>query len=1827
MGIVLTVATLTILLLAGTWPDRVHGQEDNPPARPTGLTGTVRHDRVALTWDDSDDDTITGYQILRRDTTEHQPGEFIILLDDTAVTDTSYNDTTVEAGTFYVYRIKARNANGLSPRSGYFDARVPLPPQVTVTFEQATYSVTEGGSVTITVQLDQDPQRDVVIEVTDAGQNGADDADYSGVPESVAFADGQTSATFTIAAADDDDDDDGESILLSFGSDLPDRVSTGSTSTATVNITDNDETSEEEASAPARPTGLTGTVRHDRVALTWDDPGDDSITSYQVLRRDTTKHQPGEFIVLVDNTGSAATTYTDATVTAGVWYVYRINARNGAGLSPQSGYFNARVPLPPAVVVSFAQSTYAVAEGESVTITVRLDQDPQREVAIELDDTAQNGATDTDYSGLPENVDFGDGQTTATFTITAAADEDDDDGESVMLSIGSNLPDRVSTGSASTTTVAITAAQENAPATGVPTITGTTVVGETLQADTSGIADADGISNAVFAYQWIRNNCGVDREIANGTNSTYSAADADRSHKIKVRITFEDDDGYQEMLTSEPVTIAGEQPTPSVHSITCVTVTDQNGSSLDFGAFAPETTSYSVSVASNVERVSVTVVNRMDIGTGISVLPGTGDDEQIDLAYGTNHIVVASVPSLIAPDISTYTIAITRSGSHSGNDIPTVSIHGISHPALEGASLPYVLTRTADVSEPITVSVNVTESGGDVVSATNEGQSTVTFAAGHASALFSLPTNADDTWEEHSTVKVEVVDGDNYDVSSSTEASTVSVESDDAPPATAVLSIDNHQVSEGDTITATVTVTTNTAQAPNSSFPNIMRLKARLGTGSGAAELADITSPILNNETITLTPFKPVMDDGVVTAYQFTYSATISIVDDDLWENDESFEILIESADASLISAGWASPVNIEADSSPQTITILEHEEAIPTAPEADASTMTVVVEANDDDTTDYTLTWNNTGSCTRSYRAFLKGEAQLYLLVSTGDAYDTPLDEPQFAWHLIGSQDASSAGNQLTGTLSDVKSFQRGYTVLLLCGDSTASPDPYRPDGTVSKVFVPYHIVNSAEKPKPGTYTSGPPLTGLTTSHGTLSPAFNANSLVYVIPDVPSHIDQITLTPTMKPDYTASWSYAADADDDAGGHQVDLSPGLNNLLLLVSTDGGHDDRGYRITVKRLEIQGINGNPTVGQTLTADTSDIDDPEGTENAVFTYQWVRVTESPDTPKSSESDTQAKSAHSRRSSDSESDIPGATGDSYTLTANDAGKSIKVRVPYTDDAGNDEEWTSQGTAAVETAPNNPATGVPTIDGSPTVGETLTADTSGISDADGLTNAAYSYQWVRNDGTEDSDISNATGNTYTLVEDDEAKTIKVRVSFTDEAGNEETLTSAATAKVAPKPNTPATGAPTISGTLRVGQTLIVDTSGISDADGLVNAEYGANWFANEPEDTSQGGLLRRMTSAGTDLSYTVSRRDAGKTLKIQVYFTDDAGNPERLTSANTDVVTATVPAAPVSVAASFAVSGDVNLSWEAPMWDLLGESSGQRTWGDGGSPITGYVVQWKQAYRSWDEQADISEAPAVGTTHTITGLTSGTEYSARVIAVNSVGRGIPSDDFAFTANKLPTGAPTVSGTTQVSQTLTADTSGISDADGLTNATYSYQWVRSDGTEDSDISNATGNTYTLVEDDEDMTIKVRVSFTDDTGNDETLTSAATEAVQPVAEAETAESSFWSATMTTAELWRGHGYSNLSDTPTGSLTPDSFEVSGVTYTVKLIEAWGSIYIGFDQEMAVAFVLEVDETRLDSSDAKFESYSYAKVYLWQDAEINWSDKQAVQLRMYISSSEPE
>ena len=88
-------------------------------------------------------------------------------------------------------------------------------------------------------------------------------------------------------------------------------------------------------------------------------------------------------------------------------------------------------------------------------------------------------------------------------------------------------------------------------------------------------------------------------------------------------------------------------------------------------------------------------------------------------------------------------------------------------------------------------------------------------------------------------------------------------------------------------------------------------------------------------------------------------------------------------------------------------------------------------------------------------------------------------------------------------------------------------------------------------------------------------------------------------------------------------------------------------------------------------------------------------------------------------------------------------------------------------------TAVNDPASGL-AITGTAREGQTLTADTTNIVDADGLTSPNYRYQWVRVDGGTETNLG--TASTHVVTSADEGKKLKVKVTLTDDDSNTETL-------------------------------------------------------------------------------------------------------------------------------------------------------------------------------------------------------------------------------------------------------------------------------------------------------------------------------------------------------------------------------------------------------------------------------------------------------------------
>ena len=185
----------------------------------------------------------------------------------------------------------------------------------------------------------------------------------------------------------------------------------------------------------------------------------------------------------------------------------------------------------------------------------------------------------------------------------------------------------------------------------------------------------------------------------------------------------------------------------------------------------------------------------------------------------------------------------------------------------------------------------------------------------------------------------------------------------------------------------------------------------------------------------------------------------------------------------------------------------------------------------------------------------------------------------------------------------------------------------------------------------------------------------------------------------------------------------------------------------------------ISGTTQVGEALTASTSGISDADGLDDASFAYQWIRTGR-------------------RHWRGDRIDLHGGGG-RRGREAHGSGQLHRRRRQRRKPYQRGDRCRRRG------ATNEHGGGGRADDQRDAAGrEALTASTSGISDADGLDTASFAYQWMRND----ADIQGATGSSYTPVDADEGERLTVRVSFTDDAGNDESLTSAATDAVDARP-------------------------------------------------------------------------------------------------------------------------------------------------------------------------------------------------------------------------------------------------------------------------------------------------------------------------------------------------------------------------------------------------------------------------------------------------------
>ena len=1091
-----------------------------------------------------------------------------------------------------------------------------------------------------------------------------------------------------------------------------------------------------------------------------------------------------------------------------------------------------------------------------------------------------------------------------------------------------------------------------------------------------------------------------------------------------------------------------------------IVINDMASNHVDIGTFDPAEKSYSASVASTVEYVTVSAPRPLQGWWRTFIVPGDSRTDvpghQVALSHGTNLIVVGVSDQTGL--INTYELKIERQGTPTAGSPINIGV-SVPDTGWEGAMLPFLLTRTGDTGQSLTVQIDVTETGGNMVSSLYKGQKEVEFLAGEAFAKYYIGTMVDEVWEEHSTVRVEVKGGAGYQVSQSDGTATTLVKNDDNPAMTAVLTLDSTQVEEGDEIAATITVTTDGPKRPPV-FGGMLQIKPIGGSATydDFELVVDYAHPHLLG--LSVFDFAPVWTDGRISAYQAQTTAFVSIIDDDRPEPDETFTVMMEAYDLRTDS------LTLDEEQISYTVTITGEDETPPVPSEA--SYAAVVVTDSGTTGSTFAISWHDPAGCDSDYSARLKGgfpERWIIVFAVGPNGREANVDH---IYQDIGS--TSPENTEIVGTLEyistsvyverlDLYVHTDGLSVLVDCVGSHV----------VAEVPLPSQEAGSVERPKAGTYSSEAALTALTISSGTLSPAFNKDGFLYAVLDMPNEDERVTFTAAAKSGYSISWYPATDADPDTDGHQVDLEVGYNTIYATAESEEGLHRSVYEVIVKRAEETLVSGQQQADATLRAlNLSGINlsfDPATTRYTVEIEN--DVTETTVTPTANDP-----------SSTFVIKLDGVEDSDGTVSLLAQSNVITVEVTAADSV------TNQTYTVTITRPTSMLTGWPTISGTAQVGETLTADISAIADADGLANAVFTYQWIISLGNAWAEIPGATDSVYIPAPSDVGVAIKVRVSFTDDAGNAESLTSAATDAVEAvepaEPPAPPTG---------LTATASHDQVVLSWDDPQDDSITGYVILRRNRATTVPGEFTELVADTGSAATTYTDHSVAAETLyTYRIKAINDHGLSDLSRWVRADTPAPPIPAKPTGLTAA-ASHNQVVLSWDDPQDDS----------------ITGYVIlRRNRATTAPGEFTElVADTGSAANTYTDGSVSADTSYTYKIRAINEHGvselsRWARADTPAPSpANSPATGAPTISGMAQVGETLTADTSGIADQDGLNSVAYSYQWLA----DDADIAGATATTYTVVDADEGAAIKVRVSFTDDAGNEESLTSAATGMVE------------------------------------------------------------------------------------------------------------------------------
>ena len=1699
------------------------------------------------------------------------------------------------------------------------------PATVTVSFGAASYTVAEGSSRTVTVSLDANPERTVVIPIETANQGGATTADYSGVPENVTFDSGDTSKSFTFTAEADTDDDDGESVKLSFGSSLPAGVSAGTTHEATVSITDDDVPSV--------------TVSFGAAAYTVaesDDTGTVYATENAVEVTVMLSADPERTVVIpieAANQGGATTadysgvpenvTFDSGDTSKSFTFTAEIDSVDDDGESVLLSFgsslpdgVSAGTPnettvsitdddVPVALTVQFGQAAYTVAEGSTVTVKVTLSGDPEMDLTIPISKTNEGGATSADYSGVPPSVTFNSGDTEKTFVFTAEADAVDDDGESVKLSFGAlpTTPIAVAAGTTDEATVTITDDD-------VPSVTVSFGAAAYTVAESDDTGTANATENAVEVTVMLSadpertvvipieaaNQGGATTADYSGVpeNVTFEAGDTSKSFTFTAEADAIDDDGESALLSFGATLPDGVSAgTPATSTVT-ITDDDVPSVTVSFGSDAYTvaeggTQQVTVTLSADPERTVVIPIEAANQGgattadySGVpqNVTFDSGDTSksftftaEADAIDDDGESVLLSFGATLPDGVSAGTPA-TSTVTITDDDVPsvTVSFGSDAYTVAEGGTQQVTVTLSADPEHTVVIPIEAANEGGATSADYSGVPQSVTFDSGDTEKTFVFTAETDTVDDDGESVLLSLGATLPAGVTAGTPAtSTVTITDDDVPSVTVSFGSASYTVAESDD-SDTPDVTENTVEVTLtlSADPErtvVIPIEAANEGGATSADYSGVPQSVTFNSGDT--------------EKTFTFTAAHDTVDDD----GESVKLSFGATLPDGVSAG-----------TPATSAVTITDDDVPSVTVSFASAAYTVAESDDSDTPDATENTvevtvtldadpertvvipiektNQGGATTADYSGvpenvtFEAGDTSRSFTFTA--AHDTVDDDGESVLLSFGATlpDGVSAGTPTTSTVNitddDVPSVtvSFGSDAYTVAEGGTQQVTVTLSADSERTVVIPIEAANQGGATT-ADYSGVPP--SVTFDAGDTSKSFDLSAETDTVDDdgesvklsfgssLPAgvsagttHEATVSITDDDVPSVTVSFgaaAYTVAESDDTG--TANATENAVEVTVMLSADP------ERTVVIPIEAANQNGATTADYSGVPQNVTFDSGDTSKSFTFTAEADAIDDDGESvllsfgatlPDGVSAGTPATSAVSI----TDDDVPQVTV-SFGAAA--------YTVAESDDTGTANATENAVEVTVMLSADPERTVVIPIEAANQGGAT-TADYSGVPQ-----NVTF------NSGdTEKTFVFTAETDTV----DDDGESVLLSFDTMPDARVSEGSPSEAmvTIRQDSTQSTADCNSAIWCADLEFRTTSAPNEMWFLDSKFLDSqfhygdatyrfghmhvAPYGHNIpisgqpsppFAI-PERTKFYFFLHNMNASGYDLDrFRVPNDDwMDWTLHIS-------------TTKNGETLTAVLPLSEARFGegnwAEWSWSGSdleaLRAAWtEGQVYKLkiVEDPRSQRTpkvlgpplylkvtpytnhtlrvwWKmpenrvDRAPPNTTYKVQWKEASGSWDNPADVSEeadSPSPATNeiggHSIRGLTGGVEYNVRVIATNPVGDSEPSEVVSGTPKPLPAqsqnaaanspagGAPSIEGTPEVGQTLSAVTTDITDDDGLQDVVFSYQWLA----DDVEISFADGATYILTSNDLGKAINVRVDFTDNAGNEESLTSAPTAAV-------------------------------------------------------------------------------------------------------------------------------